>query len=330
MFVFSLIIFLACNSNIKKDNDSKPPNTSDSEPKQDNTGDIEDPSDTHLSGSKWQLVEFQSMDDSIGTIVPDDPSKYTMRLNEDGTVNLRLNCNYANGTWRSEPSSDSSSGSFEFGPLATTKPLCPSPSMDEQISSDSQFIRSYLLKNGRLYFSLMANGGIYAWEPYTDNAYLTEPNLKIESAILRESPEYTKEMVDIDKGRKARYVYGFVDLNDDGKEEVLAYLLGTFFCGTGGCSLMVFTPADNGFELIDNFPISRLPVIISPEKTQGWNNLVRLESGGGAPATYVIHTFNGEQYIEKDRLPPDKMPKGTKYLTGELNFDKGIELNPNK
>ncbi len=328
--IVSLIMVFACNSNSEKGIDSTVPDTSDSGPKQDNPGDAEDASDTPLNGTKWQLVEFQSMDDTIGTIRPDDPSKYTMQLNQDGTVNLRLNCNYANGRWKSEPSSDPSSGSFEFSPLATTKALCPSPSMDEQISSQSQFIRSYLLKGGRLYLSLMADGGIYAWEPYTDNAFHTEPNPTIESAILKQSPDYTQEIVDIDGGRKARYVYGFVDLNEDGKKEVFAYLLGTFFCGTGGCSLMLFTPVSNGYELVDNFSISRLPVIISPEKTQGWNNLVRLESGGGAPPTYVTHTFDGKHYIEKDRLPADKTPTGTIYLTGELTFDKGIELDPNK
>jgi hypothetical protein len=39
--------------------------------------------------------------------------------------------------------------------------------MDESIVAQSQFIRSYLLKEDRLYLSLMADGGIYAWEPDT-------------------------------------------------------------------------------------------------------------------------------------------------------------------
>ena len=43
--------------------------------------------------------------------------------------------------------------------------LCPPPSMDESIVAQSAFVRSCLLKGGRLYLSLMADGGIYAWEP---------------------------------------------------------------------------------------------------------------------------------------------------------------------
>ena len=118
-----------------------------------------------LAGTSWQLVEFQSMDDATGTLRPDDPSLYTLRLNGDGTVNMRLNCNRANGTWSIEPSADPSNGRFEFGPLATTKALCPPPSLDEMIAAQSQYIRGYLLKDDQLYLSLMADGGIFAWEP---------------------------------------------------------------------------------------------------------------------------------------------------------------------
>ena len=118
-----------------------------------------------LTGTDWRLVEFQSMDDTIGTERPDDPSLYTMQLNSDGTVSMRLNCNRAKGSWSAKPSGDGSSGHFEFGPLAMTRALCPPPSMDESIAAQTSFIRSYLLKNGRLYLSLMADGGIYTWEP---------------------------------------------------------------------------------------------------------------------------------------------------------------------
>ncbi|PWW83107.1 hypothetical protein CR164_00655 [Prosthecochloris marina] len=119
-----------------------------------------------LVETQWRLVEFQSMDDEIGIQRPSDPLLYTMELKGDSTVHMRLNCNNASGTWTSEASSDPSNGSFEFGPLATTKALCPPPSMDEQIASHAQYVRSYLLKEGKLHLSLMADGGIYVWEPH--------------------------------------------------------------------------------------------------------------------------------------------------------------------
>jgi heat shock protein HslJ len=119
-----------------------------------------------LAGTEWRLVEFQSMDDAVGIKKPADPSLYTMRLDADGTVALRLNCNRASGTWQAQAGPDTTSGQFTFGPLAATQALCPPPSMDEHVSAQAPFVRSYLLKDGRLFLSLMADGGIIVWEPH--------------------------------------------------------------------------------------------------------------------------------------------------------------------
>jgi len=118
-----------------------------------------------LAGTSWQLVEFQSMDDAIGVSRPTDGALYTMELAADGSVSMQLNCNRAAGTWTALPAGDGTSGSFELGPLAMTRALCPPPSMDASIAAQAEYIRSYLLRDGRLYLSLMADGGIYTWEP---------------------------------------------------------------------------------------------------------------------------------------------------------------------
>ncbi len=117
-----------------------------------------------LAGTNWRLVEFQSMDDALGTIRPADPSVFTMKLDRDGTVSMHLDCNRATGSWSVEPSTDGESGRFEFGQLVSTRALCPPPNLDERIVSDAQFVRGYVLRDGRLYLSLMADAGIYTWE----------------------------------------------------------------------------------------------------------------------------------------------------------------------
>jgi len=285
--------------------------------------------DSPLAGTEWRLVEIQSMDDTVGTVRPDDPSRYTMRLNGNGTIVLRLNCNRASGTWSAEAGPDRSRGRFEFGPLAATRAHCPPPSLDEQVSSQAHYVRSYLLKDGRLCLSLMADGGIYVWEPHTEVPFQTKPDKDLEAAILRASPYYTRKVVDVEGGTgRGRYVYGRVDLNGDGRDEVFVYLLGSIFCGTGGCNLLLFTYTQNGYSLVNDFTISRLPVIVSAERTKGWNDLIRLESGGGAEPSYVRHTFDGKRYVERERMTADKVPEGKSYLAGELTFDKGIPLEP--
>lgn len=119
----------------------------------------------HLAGTAWRLVAFQSMDDAIGTVRPTDPSAFTMRLDKDGRVSMHLDCNRATGSWSAEPAGDGTSGRFEFGQLAGTRALCPPPHLDERILRDAQYVRGFLLRDGRLYLNLMADAGVYVWAP---------------------------------------------------------------------------------------------------------------------------------------------------------------------
>ncbi|HXV82180.1 MAG TPA: hypothetical protein VEG60_20090, partial [Candidatus Binatia bacterium] len=67
------------------------------------------------------------------------------------------------------PVGNGGSGSFRIGPLAMTRAHCPPPSLDVRIAKDMEFVRSFIMKDGRLYLSLMADGGIYVWEPRVDS-----------------------------------------------------------------------------------------------------------------------------------------------------------------
>ena len=282
-----------------------------------------------LTDTEWRLVEIQSMDDAQGTKRPQDPSQYTMRLGPDGTATLTLNCNKATGTWTSEPAGDGTSGTFSLGPLAATLAACPPPNYDEQISAQAQYVRSYLLRDGRLYLSLMADGGIWVWEPAGGVPFQTTPDPALEKAIRQVEKDYTRAVADAEGAvGRARYVYGRVDLNADGRSEVLVYLLGSFFCGTGGCNMLLFTETADGYQLVSRFSISRPPVVVSGQATKGWSDIIYLQSGGGAPSSFVRFGFDGKRYVEKERLPGEPVPAGRRQLGGELTFEKGIPLEP--
>jgi len=121
-----------------------------------------------LGGTAWQLVEFQSMDNAQGTTRPDVRSKYTIAFDNEGTVEgnlaVRLDCNRGVGPWKN-PIANATGGTLEIGPLGVTKMLCPSPSMGELLERQLGYVRSYTIKDGKLYMALMADGGIFVWEP---------------------------------------------------------------------------------------------------------------------------------------------------------------------
>jgi heat shock protein HslJ len=118
-----------------------------------------------LVGTAWQLLSIQSMDDVQGTTKVAEPSHFTLEFGRDGRAVLRLDCNRGSGDYKVAPADGGSSGSLSFGSMATTRAMCPPPHLDQRVARDLDYVRSYLLKDGKLYFTLMADGGIYEWAP---------------------------------------------------------------------------------------------------------------------------------------------------------------------
>ncbi|MGH7182746.1 MAG: META domain-containing protein [Nitrospiraceae bacterium] len=113
---------------------------------------------TGLGGTSWQLVKFQGSDDTI--LVPDDKTKYTIAFAADGELTVRIDCNRGRGTWKL-----SGPGQLQFGQLALTRALCPPGSLHDRIVRHWEFVRSYFIKDDHLFLSLMADGGVYEFEP---------------------------------------------------------------------------------------------------------------------------------------------------------------------
>jgi para-nitrobenzyl esterase len=111
-----------------------------------------------LGGTAWQLVKFQGGDGRV--LVPDDGSKYTIEFLADGSVAMRIDCNRARGGWKSPGPSQ-----LEFGPMAVTRVACPPAPLEERFARDMGYVRSYVVRNQRLFLALMADGGIYEFEP---------------------------------------------------------------------------------------------------------------------------------------------------------------------
>ncbi|HTY28557.1 MAG TPA: META domain-containing protein [Mycobacterium sp.] len=117
-----------------------------------------------LDGTSWRLVSMQSMSDEQGTTSVDDPSRYTVEFGTDGRAAFRIDCNRGTATWQASAAS-ADSGSLSFGPIATTRMACPQPSLDQKVATALGYVRGFLLKDGLLHMSMLADGGILHWEP---------------------------------------------------------------------------------------------------------------------------------------------------------------------
>jgi hypothetical protein len=83
-----------------------------------------------------------------------------MAFGADGSLNVRIDCNRGRGSWTS-----AGPGRLEFGPLALTRAMCQAGSLHDQVVRQWPFVRSYIIKEERLFLSMMADGGIYEFEP---------------------------------------------------------------------------------------------------------------------------------------------------------------------
>ena len=122
------------------------------------------PPDRPLHGTNWRLVSLESMSDEQGTTAVDDPGKYTVSFGADQRVAFRIDCNRGNSTFQAAPGGPDS-GTLTFGPIALTRMFCPQPSLEQRVTTALGQVRSYLLADGRLHMSLLADSGILHWEP---------------------------------------------------------------------------------------------------------------------------------------------------------------------
>jgi len=113
---------------------------------------------SRLAGTTWRLLQFEGGDGKI--LKPDDPSKYTIEFADDGRLAARVDCNRGRGTWKS-----GGSNQLSFGPMALTRAQCAPGSLHDQIVRQWSNIRSYVIRDGHLFLALMADGGIYEFEP---------------------------------------------------------------------------------------------------------------------------------------------------------------------
>jgi hypothetical protein len=156
-----------------------------------------------------------------------------------------------------------------------------------------------------------------------------ERDRKLELAIINHDPSYKELFPKFSSIPK--YAYKKIDLNGDKKPEIIVHLTGIPFCGTGGCTTLIFTKVANEYKLLSEIGLNRAPIIVSNNKTNGWNDLIIGQFQGsfrGLHGYYALK-FDGRTYPENPGSNGTKLPQKAK-LTGRRLFESGasFELRP--
>ncbi|WP_407331725.1 COG3650 family protein [Enterovibrio sp. 27052020O] len=125
-----------------------------------------------------------------------------------------------------------------------------------------------------------------------------------------------------------RYRWLSEDLNNDGDNELLVL---TDWCGSGGCTLLVFANQDGDWRFNSRITLVHLPFQMGNATHNGWRDLIMPVGGGGAKAaTHVLH-FDGNRYPSNPSVAPEvSLPDATDtylFSDGIYPQQEGITLN---
>jgi hypothetical protein len=101
-----------------------------------------------------------------------------------------------------------------------------------------------------------------------------------------------------------RYVSAWADLNGDGRPEAFVYLISGAYCGSGGCNLLIFTPAGRSWRAVADMSVTNPPIRLLATASHGWRDIAVTVAGGGARAHQVLIAFNGRAYPDNPTVPP--------------------------
>jgi hypothetical protein len=114
---------------------------------------------------------------------------------------------------------------------------------------------------------------------------------------------------------------------DNGRAEVVVYVSGQRWCGTGGCTLLILEPAESTFKVLGRVTIVQLPVRLLPSMNDGHPDFgVRVQGGGIQPGYEAILSFNGERYPGNPSLPPARKSTAIQGKVIIANIEGSVPL----
>ena len=89
-------------------------------------------------------------------------------------------------------------------------------------------------------------------------------------------------------------------LSHSPQPEAIVFLTGRAWCGSGGCTLLVFRQVRREFVLVSRSTVTGTPVRVLPDTSRGWKTLIVHSKGRGD----VLLRFDGIRYPLNSSLQP--------------------------
>lgn len=123
------------------------------------------------------------------------------------------------------------------------------------------------------------------------------------SASEDESIRHALQSLDSDES--TQYIAVSHDLSGNGGAEVIAYMLGDQWCGSGGCSTFILAKKGASWKVVSKISNTRTPIRVLPETSHGWHSIGVLVAGGGITKAYeAVLRFDGKSYPRNPTVPP--------------------------
>ncbi len=121
---------------------------------------------------------------------------------------------------------------------------------------------------------------------------------------------------------KTRCYYNYVDLNDDGRREALAVLIGPYTSGSGGNMAVLLTEQKEGWQLQQLMTLIHTPVLVGESKTNGYRDLYVVRAGGGTEVEVVQLSYGKDgSYTMVSKAPVVKL---SQQMMGTLLMDNDL------
>lgn len=99
-----------------------------------------------------------------------------------------------------------------------------------------------------------------------------------------------------DEDIQLEYAFGGFDLDSDGRDEVIVLIQSSYYCGSGGCNLLVL---DDDYTLITETTVTKPPIMVLSRAHLGFNDLSVYSDG-----EQRLLEYDGSTYPENPSLEP--------------------------